>query len=540
MIIKTNNRCCHCRSFPAVMVLGLFITFSIIAYSSVVYGQGGLPTEIVAPEDSVLFGKAMMSGGDANGDGYDDILIADTQYEDELSGGHGKIFMYSGADRSLLWSFISTLPAESDYRDGINAHFLGDINNDSCADVIIGFPGVLKHRGAVGVYSGKTGEVLAFYEGEAPDDYYMGRDVTGLGDVNNDKVGDYAYVSEYGELGTIIVRSGKDHSVISIIHQDYPRRIAYAGDINQDGSADLIIGSWESSAGNHRGISVYSGKTGHKIYEVPFPRGYEDMEFGYMLAGGTDVTGDKIPDILALSDFRSDRNRIYLISGADGSLVRDYIIPETQAGMVLRFTDMNGDGQPEVLIGSRVKIHIFEPISGKVLYSTDIHTMAGSFWGDNTATGDFNNDGADDLIPGTVFGVQYEGHPFITLLYGGSRLLLYSDDLWFDGDYAKYSVHRGYTYDFKVSGNTPQRPVHLLYSRNGADCTFVYRLGICINLGMPIQHFGKGITDQNNDAVITVEIPEYVPDGIIWLQAIDPYNELSGPVTSNVMTVVIY
>jgi len=79
------------------------LTVSILAAaSSAALGQGGLPDAIPAPPDSVRFGFAVASGGDADGDGHDDIFIIDDRYEDASGARVGKWYMFSGRTRELL------------------------------------------------------------------------------------------------------------------------------------------------------------------------------------------------------------------------------------------------------------------------------------------------------------------------------------------------------------------------------------------------------------------------------------------------------
>lgn len=499
-----------------------------------------------------FFGKSVASGGDANNDGHDDIIIIDPRsyieqqntlwdYNYNEIRGYGRIFVYSGADYTLLWSYVFKLPNEDiTYRDGINAQFLGDINNDDCDDIIVGMPGVLDLHGAVGVYSGRTGEELVFYTG-SEDDYMMGRDVIGLGDVNFDNVPDYAYVSDYGAYGmngTVTVRSGLDHTIISTISQPWPRRIRSAGDMNHDNSDDIIVGSNSIDENYPFVVYTYSAIDGEVILGIRAPRRKNDDSFGYMIAGGADVTGDDIPDILVLGNFYIIHYPVYLFSGADGKLLREYIIDgdDWGYGTYLSFTDINGDGKAEVMIGSTSYLYFYDTPTNNLMYKTRIFQMDAYVWGNEISTGDFNNDGKDDIVAG---GARNDYFRYVNLTGGGRLLLRFADDSRFSQSLGSYFVRRDNSYDFIIYGNNPGRPVYLLISRVGDDCTYLKKLGICIDLNMPIENIGKGITDANREAVITVKVAQYADLDIRWLQAVDPFNVQFGPVTSNVVKVEV-
>jgi hypothetical protein len=132
------------------------------------------------------FGQSVSDAGDVNGDGVDDIIIGASGASPFGSGYPGLAYVYSGATSELLHEFEGG--ATSDLR-GFPVSGAGDVDGDGYADLIIG----AKNRGPVGIwsagsaslYSGATGALLYKFVGNAIDDY-MGASVSGAGDVNND------------------------------------------------------------------------------------------------------------------------------------------------------------------------------------------------------------------------------------------------------------------------------------------------------------------------------------------------------------------
>ncbi|MCZ7596879.1 MAG: hypothetical protein M5U09_02680, partial [Gammaproteobacteria bacterium] len=77
------------------------------------------------------------------------------------------------------------------------------------------------------------------------------------------------------------------------------------------------------------------------------PNGSRDTEFGYAIAGGVDVTGDDVPDLLGSGG--GNTRVVHVYSGATLEIVNT--IPETRRfslfGVRVEFADVNGDGDFE-------------------------------------------------------------------------------------------------------------------------------------------------------------------------------------------------
>ena len=116
-----------------------------------------------------LFGQAVSTAGDVNGDGFDDVLIGVPQASDEQDK-EGAVVLYHGSKRGLApWPQWSMESDHSNEHFGGPVHCAGDLNGDGYADVLMaghGFEqpstsgGAEKFGRLVVVYGGPDG--LAF------------------------------------------------------------------------------------------------------------------------------------------------------------------------------------------------------------------------------------------------------------------------------------------------------------------------------------------------------------------------------------------
>ncbi len=508
----------------------------LIALSATAMAQDGLPYTITPPEGAISFGRVVASGGDADGDQRPDIFVGDPGVM-ENGLWIGRWAMYSGRDGSLLWSVPGNRPQAQRDEPYTRADFIGDIDGDERDDVIIGLREADDSRGLVQIYSGATGILLAEYMGAEPLDQ-MGRDVAGVGDIDGDRVPDYAYVARAEDAGFVIVRSGATREVIRQITPPppwKPRRIVDGGDMDGDDVSDLVIGTFIGGypgAPTYGGLFAVSGRTGRYLVKQLNPRAV--ASFGWSMAAGRDLSGDGIPDIATWQQFYEIGVAVF--SGADGERLGLIPLPDNEYshywGSTLALADVNGDGRSEV-VGMSLGITYFAvdaliPSTARVIHSgVGVWARVINLWAGNEMTvADVNGDGADEFIIGSRGGG--------VRVIGGSPLLLN-----FAQRRDNYNISSGQAYDFTVGGGRPGRTMHLLGSITGNGCTFIQRLGICIDLDQRIYRLGAATTDPQRVARVTVQVPLNMPRGPVWLQAIDPADPARGAIKSNVMELEI-
>lgn len=116
------------------------------------------------------FGHAVHAAGDTNSDSYGDVIVG----SDSVPGGADVV---SGKNGRVLRRLT---PDRADMRFGWAVGGLGDVDNDSFDDVVVGAPGEFRPGDTadpdrvpfVRVYSGRTGEVLLEVKGGPLEDRF--------------------------------------------------------------------------------------------------------------------------------------------------------------------------------------------------------------------------------------------------------------------------------------------------------------------------------------------------------------------------------
>ena len=267
---------------------------------------------------------------------------------------------------------LNTLTAPAGEGFGWVAERIGDINGDGAPEYLISsYPGDASglYPGKVRVFDGRTGAVIRTYTGGAFQ--RLGFSVTGGQDVDGDGVPDYAYSAPSfrftGELGHVYVRSGRTHEILlditreagDLIGQD----IAFAGDVDHDGHADLIIGAYtppsQALFGAGR-VYLVSGRDGSTIWshDGTVPGGL----LGSGVTGLQDLNGDGVPEQAVGAFGEGHGGLAYILNGADGTTIRT-LKPNGTAGAFGQFFvqdpgDVDGDGVGDVLVGDYADVRL--------------------------------------------------------------------------------------------------------------------------------------------------------------------------------------
>ncbi|MCK4626413.1 MAG: FG-GAP repeat protein [Phycisphaerae bacterium] len=335
--------------------------------------------------DHDWLGVAVSGAGDVNNDEYDDVIIGASQAAGTSSWGNGMAYVYSGKDWSLLYTFTGE-GQDDRFSDAVSG--AGDVNNDGYDDVIVGAPynDELAHN---------AGRAYVFYGGEGPfpitiaaqnaDMIFTGSQVNGalgssvsdVGDVNSDNLADL-FVGARNAYGTATtyVFSGSEGTVLySFVGESsgdcFGNSVSDAGDLNNDGLMDFVVGALRNSTAGHWAGRAYAfyGRSGPFPITINavdadciFTGEYEGDYFGICVSGAGDVNLDGYDDIVIGADGYDDpydwSGRAYIYSGVDCSLLHileceeqgewdEFGISVSDAG------DVNDDGWPDVIIGAR-------------------------------------------------------------------------------------------------------------------------------------------------------------------------------------------
>ncbi|MFZ1699722.1 MAG: FG-GAP-like repeat-containing protein [Pyrinomonadaceae bacterium] len=176
------------------------------------------------------------------------------------------------------------------------------------------------------------------------------------------------------------------------------RRVATA-DINGDGVPDVIVGS--GPGGSH--VKVFSGADGSVLHEFfAFDPGFA----GGVFVGGGDVNNDGSDDLIVGAGAGGGPH-VRVFSGQTGSVLQDFMAfsPNFTGGVFVAGGDVNGDGFDDIVVGAGPgggsQVKVFDArVAGFEIHGF-INTDDATDSGVPVGSGDFNRDGFADIITGT-------------------------------------------------------------------------------------------------------------------------------------------
>ncbi len=529
-----------------------------------------LPAQIVGGEVETLhrfngvaigdsLGHAVSGAGDVDNDGFADLIVGAWAADPGGNSFAGSAYVYSGVGGALIYQYHGAAAFDE---LGVAVSGAGDVNNDGFDDFVIGAsgasPGGLGSAGSAFVYSGLNGALIYQYDGEDVS-VSLGSAVSAAGDVNNDGFDDFIIGSESARpnalfsAGSAMVYSGATGALIyridgTVAWDTLGHSVAGAGDVDGDGSDDFLIGAPLADPG---GVSasgsafVYSGASGLLLYQYDGTTTFDGM--GESVAGAGDVDQDGFADFIIGAKSTDvggvvNAGSAFVYSGASGLLLHrfDGDTSSTSFGIsVSGAGDFDGDGFDDLIVGANTAAPggvsnagsalVYSGASGDLLFRADGEDSQ-DFLGRVSGAGDVDGDGRGDVI----VGASGEDPSFIT---DAGSAYVYSHKPFLSASAKTVSAAAGATLDFTLDfpDAAAGKEYKILISETGNGPT---TYGVDIPLTQDSQVLSTfqgvypvpnttgmhGILDASGNARADLTVPAGIPAALIgriyWLAAI--------------------
>ncbi len=228
-------------------------TGAVLLYSGFATGLNSNPVWIESGDTiDGLFGANVAAAGDVNGDGYQDLIVSEMGWEGS-DQGLGRVHVYLG-NTTLQSDPTSIIGHEDDLILGYSILGVGDGNGDGFDDIVIGSSKdetAVSGRGRAQVHYGSMDGLssTANHTWSVNTQWtLLGNSLSALGDVNDDGYDDFA-ISEISASNLWVFHGdaggypSNPTTLMSIGNEGWGWNIQTAGDINDDGIGDFLIGN---------------------------------------------------------------------------------------------------------------------------------------------------------------------------------------------------------------------------------------------------------------------------------------------------------
>jgi hypothetical protein len=376
---------------------------------------------VESDQDSTQFGSWVSTAGDVNSDGYSDVIVGANKY-DNGQQDEGRAFVYHGSEEGLAtFPAWTTESNQALARFGHAVSTAGDVNGDGYSDVIIGAtlydngPG---QRGKAFVYHGSPAGLETSPAWTAQGDQnldLLAMSVSTAGDVNGDGFSDVIVgapfsLNEGGEAfayhGSPTGLSPNPDWTVESNQQGgrFGTSVATAGDVNGDGYSDVIIGadvfvSYEGRA------YVYHGSTNGLILTPDWIAESNQMGafLGQSVASAGDVNGDGFCDVIVgaygFDDGQTNEGRTYVYYGNGGDGL-DRIVRQARTNDTAPISLLGvSDSETAFLLKALGRTPAGR---GNVRLQNEVKPFGVSFDGSDLATGDAFDTGVPNPSIGSV------------------------------------------------------------------------------------------------------------------------------------------
>lgn len=458
----------------------------VTLFSGIPAGINKKPASVFkSGQPNAFLGQSLSSAGDVDGDGFSDIIIGAHLYDHAQNNEGAIMIWHGGASGPNSATALNTGQPESAF--GYSVSGAGDIDGDGYDDVVVGAP----HYD-----NGQSEEGVAFLFKGTPDgiskipsnmleadqaDAGFGTAVSAAGDIDGNGYGDLI-------IGAMHYDNGEDEEGAAFVYLGSPAglnptpihlesnktgawfgcAVAHAGDLNDDGFSEIVIGAMNYSNGQSEEGALYlfpgslngPNPAGLRIIESDL----EDARLGNAVAPAGDLNGDGADDIVAgaysLGDY--DAGAIFVGYGKANTL--DSLTIDCIKGVhdqahfgwdVSGTGDINGDSYSDLIVGAHgydngdgaADIYYGSPAGITPANVTHLYaheTGMGAAMGESVAgAGDLDGDGYADVIVGEPWFIDEN-----TSVLTGLALIFYGSPSGIDASPQRITGNPNDTYDF--------------------------------------------------------------------------------------------
>jgi hypothetical protein len=258
-------------------------------------------------------------------------------------GGVPTVKVFAGPAGTELQSFLAFAGG---FTGGVRVA-TGDVNGDGLPDVVAGAgPG---GGPQVSAFDGQSGSTLSSFF--AYDPAFTGGVFVAAGDVNNDGVADLLAGAGAGGGPQVKAFDGQSGVTLSSFLAFAPTFLGGVtvgfGDVNNDGFADIITGA---GPGGGPQVKVFDGQSGLELSSF---FAYDPSFAGGVFVAGGDVNNDGFADIITGAG-QGGTPHVKVFDGQGGALLASFFAYDLAfaGGVRVAGADLNGDGFADIVTGS--------------------------------------------------------------------------------------------------------------------------------------------------------------------------------------------
>ncbi len=419
---------------------------AISVYQGSAFLPSATPQRVLTGEEDDRLGAAAATAGDVNGDGYADVIIGASGYASGQVRGQAYLFLGSNSGLGATPTLALTGENPGDLF-GSAVATAGDVNGDGYADVVVGASGYMSNIGRAYLYLGSPAGLSATpvltLTGESPGDGF-GASVGTAGDVDGDGytdliIGASGYMTSTGRVYVYLgSRAGLSATPAPMLTGEnlndlFGSSVAASGDVNGDGYADVIVGASGYMSSTGRAYVYLGSSAGLNLTPALTLTGQTPGDFfGASVGTAGDVNGDGYADVVVgASGYMSNTGRAYLYLGSSAGLSLTPALTLTGqtpgdffGASVGTAGDVNGDGYADFVGGAPWAGKVYVYSGGNVLLNTPAITLTDGNPGDDFGVsagtaGDVNGDDFSDIIVGASEFGKRQGRAYLHLGNGG-------------------------------------------------------------------------------------------------------------------------